>query len=123
VLQATAAKPTVKLHLAEIRMLFDWLVIRQVLATTPAHAVRGPKHVVRRGNTPVLTEEQARRLLVAVEGQDPIAEDRQDAADGLIHVVVAIVAETAGEDHVGRLQRGPGEIAGVQGVVLCPGDW
>jgi hypothetical protein len=27
-LQATAAKPTAKLHLAAIRMLFDWLVVR-----------------------------------------------------------------------------------------------
>ena len=60
VLQTTAAKPTVKLHLAAIRMLFDWLVVGQVLAVNPAHAVRGPKHVVRRGKTPVLTEEQAR---------------------------------------------------------------
>jgi site-specific recombinase XerC len=67
VLQATAAKPTVKLHLAAIRMLFDWLVVGQVLAVNPALAVRGPKHVVRRGKTPVLTEEQARRLL---EGLD-----------------------------------------------------
>ena len=48
VLQTTAAKPTVKLHLAAIRMLFDWLVVGQVLAVNPAHAVRGPKHVVRR---------------------------------------------------------------------------
>jgi len=38
-------KPTVKQHLAAIRMLFDWLVTGQVVATNPAHAVRGPKHV------------------------------------------------------------------------------
>jgi hypothetical protein len=31
VLQTTAAKPTAKLHLAAIRMLFDWLVVGQVL--------------------------------------------------------------------------------------------
>src|SRR5215469_1085885 len=31
-LQASAAKPTVKQHLAAIRMLFDWLVVGQVLA-------------------------------------------------------------------------------------------
>ena len=37
-------KPTVKQHLAAIRMLFDWLVVGQVLAINPAHAVRGPKH-------------------------------------------------------------------------------
>jgi integrase/recombinase XerD len=36
-------KPTVKQHLAAIRMLFDWLVTGQVVATNPAHAVRGPK--------------------------------------------------------------------------------
>ena len=40
-------KPTVKQHLAAIRMLFDWLVTGQVVATNPAHAVRGPKHVVK----------------------------------------------------------------------------
>jgi hypothetical protein len=32
-------------------------------AVNPAHAVRGPKHVVYRGKTPVLSEEQARRLI------------------------------------------------------------
>jgi site-specific recombinase XerC len=66
-LQTTAAKPTVKLHLAAIRMLFDWLVVGQVLAVNPAHAVRGPKHVVRRGKTPVQTEDQARRLLEGIK--------------------------------------------------------
>jgi site-specific recombinase XerC len=48
-------------------MLFDWLVIGQVLATNPAHAVRGRKHVVRRGKTPVLTEDQARHLLESID--------------------------------------------------------
>ncbi|MFL5270318.1 MAG: tyrosine-type recombinase/integrase [Stellaceae bacterium] len=66
-LQDTAAKPTVKQHLAAIRMLFDWLVVVQVLATNPAHAVRGPKHVVKRGKTPVLTAEQARRLIESID--------------------------------------------------------
>ena len=45
-LQATAAKPTVKQHLAAIRMLFDWLVIGDILAVNPAASVRGPKYVV-----------------------------------------------------------------------------
>ena len=47
--------PTVKQHLAAIRMLFDWLVTGQVVATNPAHSVRGPKHVVKTGKTTVLT--------------------------------------------------------------------
>jgi hypothetical protein len=38
-----------------IRMCFDWLVTGGILATNPAHAVRGPKHVVKRGKTTVLT--------------------------------------------------------------------
>ena len=60
-------KPTVKQHLAAIRMLFDWLVTGQVVATNPAHAVRGPKHVVKTGKTPVLTGEQARELLDSID--------------------------------------------------------
>jgi site-specific recombinase XerD len=60
-------KPTVKQYLAAIRMLFDWLVTGGVLATNPAHAVRGPKHVVKRGKTPVLTSDQARALIESID--------------------------------------------------------
>ena len=42
-------------------MLFDWLVVGQVVATNPAHSVRVPKHVVKRGKTPVLTPDEARK--------------------------------------------------------------
>jgi site-specific recombinase XerD len=59
-LQERMAKPTVKQHLAAIRMLFDWLVTGAVLASNPATSVRGPKHVIKRGKTPVLTTDQAR---------------------------------------------------------------
>jgi integrase/recombinase XerD len=65
--QRAMAKPTVKQHLAAIRMLFDWLVVGQILASNPAHAVRGPKHVVKRGTTPVLTADQARRLIEGID--------------------------------------------------------
>src|SRR5580704_6753434 len=60
-------KPTVKQHLAAIRMLFDWLVTGQVVATNPAHAVRGPKHIVKTGKTTVLSAEQARELLDSID--------------------------------------------------------
>ena len=60
-------KPTVKQHLAAVRMLFDWLVTGGVLATNPAHSVRGPKHVVKRGKTPVLTADQARALIENID--------------------------------------------------------
>ncbi len=61
------APPTVKQHLAAVRMLFDWLVTGQVLAMNPAASVRGPKHVVKRGKTPVLDADQARRLLDSID--------------------------------------------------------
>src|SRR3954469_8851703 len=66
-LGAVLAKPSVKQHLAAIRMLFDWLVTGQVLPTNPAHAVRGPKHSVRKGKTPVLSVEEMRQLLDSID--------------------------------------------------------
>lgn len=63
----TLSRPTVKQHLAAVRMLFDWLVVGQVVATNPAHSVRGPKHVVKRGKTPVLTRDETRELIAAIE--------------------------------------------------------
>ena len=46
------SKPSVKQHLAALRMLFDWLVVGHVLDVNPAHAVRGPKYVVKKGRKP-----------------------------------------------------------------------
>lgn len=65
--QHTASVPTVKQHLAAIRMLFDFLVTGGVLAMNPASSVRGPKHVVRKGKTPVLTPEETRDLFQSIE--------------------------------------------------------
>ena len=49
---------TVKQHLAALRMLLDWLVFGQVLPFNPANSVRGPRHVVKAGKTPVLFAEE-----------------------------------------------------------------
>ena len=62
----THEPPTVKQHLATIRMLFDWLIVGQVVELNPAQAVRGPKHVVKKGKTPVLSEDEARQLLKGI---------------------------------------------------------
>ncbi len=50
-------RPSVKQKLAALKMLFDWLVTGQMMPVNPAAAVRGPKHVVTVGRTPVLTAE------------------------------------------------------------------
>lgn len=65
--QHPGSKPTVKQHLAAIRMLFDWLVTGQVVPANPASSVRGPKYVVKRGKTPVLKADQARLLLDSID--------------------------------------------------------
>jgi site-specific recombinase XerD len=65
-LQNVGAAPSVKQELAAIRMLFDWLVVGQVIPTNPASAVRGPTHVVKTGKTPVLEGGEWRRLIDAI---------------------------------------------------------
>jgi site-specific recombinase XerD len=66
-LQGKRSAPTVKQHLACIRMLFDWLVIGHAMPTNPAHSVRGPRHSVTKGVTPVLSSEEATALLTGMD--------------------------------------------------------
>jgi site-specific recombinase XerD len=65
-LQGKAAAPSVKQSLAAVRMLFDWLVMGQVMPVNPAASVRGPKHIVKTGKTPVLDGAEWRKLLDAI---------------------------------------------------------
>ena len=64
--QQTHSAPAVKQQLAAVRMLFDWLITGQVMPANPASAVRGPKHVVKTGKTPVLDAPDWRKLLDAI---------------------------------------------------------
>ena len=45
----------------------DWLVYGQVVPVNPAHTVRGPRHVVTSGQTPVLDPAEARALLDSID--------------------------------------------------------
>jgi site-specific recombinase XerD len=58
--------PGVKQQLAAVRMLFDWLITGQVMPMNPAAAVRGPKHVVKTGKTPVLDAAEWRNLVDSI---------------------------------------------------------
>ncbi|MDB4614558.1 site-specific integrase [bacterium] len=64
---------TVKQNLAALRMLFDWLMIRQVCSHNPCHAVRGPKLKVTTGKTPALDEADAKLLLNSITGTDLVS--------------------------------------------------
>jgi len=95
------AAPTVKQHLAAIRMLFDFLVTGQIMPANPAASVRGPKHVVRRGKTPVLTADQARQLLDSIK-TGTIVGLRDRALIGLMCYTfarVSAVIHLRGEDY------------------------
>jgi hypothetical protein len=50
------SKPTIKQKLAAVRMLHDFLVVRQIVSSNPAHSVHGPTiagyeaiHMIRKG--------------------------------------------------------------------------
>ena len=66
-LSGVLSAPSVKQHLAALRMLFDWLVVGQVLPFNPAYSVRGPKHVAKSGKTPVLSATETRALLDGID--------------------------------------------------------
>ena len=66
-MQQGHALPTVKQHLSALRALFDYLVVGQILPSNPAAPVRGPRHVVKRGKTPVLAPADARTLLDSID--------------------------------------------------------
>ncbi len=71
-LSKTVSAPSVKLKLAALRMLFDHLVTGQVVTQNPASSVKGPKHVVKKGKTPVLSAVEARELLAAIDCGSPV---------------------------------------------------
>jgi site-specific recombinase XerD len=66
-LQLRLSAPSIKQRLAALRVLFDWLVVGQIMPTNPASVVRGPKHSVKKGKTPVLAADEARTLLNSID--------------------------------------------------------
>jgi site-specific recombinase XerD len=103
--QHRGAAPTVKRHLAAVRMLFDWLVTGQVVPANPAWSVRGPKHVVRRGKTPVLSAAEARTLLDSID-VSALSGLRDRALVGLMVYSFARISAAVGVDVEDYFQQG-----------------
>ncbi len=59
--------PTMKQRLAGLKMLFDWLVVKKIVAVNPVSSVRPPKYSVGIGKTPHLTSVEARQLLDSID--------------------------------------------------------
>lgn len=102
------AKPSVKQHLAAIRMLFDWLVVGQVVASNPAAPVRGPKYTVKKGKTPVLTQEEARTLLDSIDASSTIGLRDRALIAMMIYTFgrVGAVTKMRVEDYYSQGRRG-----------------
>ena len=76
-------------------MLFDWLVVGQIVSFDPASSVRGPKHVMKVGKTPRLTADEA-RLLIDTINTDTLVGLRDRALIGvMIYSFARINAATA----------------------------
>ena len=86
-----------KQHLAGLRMLLDSLVLGQVLKSNPASSVRGPKHVVKRGKSPVLTAEEARTLLLSIDAST-VSGLRDRALIGVMLFSLARIGAVVGMD-------------------------
>jgi integrase/recombinase XerD len=54
-------------HVAAYVELLDWMVTGQAMPSNPAHSVRGPRHSVSKGVTPVLSSEEATALLAGMD--------------------------------------------------------
>ncbi|GMW00560.1 MAG: hypothetical protein AMXMBFR84_16970 [Candidatus Hydrogenedentota bacterium] len=60
--QHTGSAPTVKQHLAAVQMLFDWLVVGQIIPLNPAAAVLRQKYIAKCDKTHVRNSVEARLL-------------------------------------------------------------
>jgi len=69
------SRPSVKQALAAVRMLFDWLVVGQVVPFNPAASVRGPRYTTKKGKTPVLSADEARVLLDSIKVSKTVVQD------------------------------------------------
>ena len=99
------ARPTVKQHLAAVRMLFDYMVTGGILPFNPAASVRWPKHVVKKGKTPVLTPEEARMLLDSIDVES-CSGLRDHALIGVMVFSFARVSAVVGMDVQDYSQQG-----------------
>ncbi|MEM9214712.1 MAG: tyrosine-type recombinase/integrase [Cyanobacteria bacterium P01_F01_bin.150] len=65
--QHQGSAPTINQHLAALRSMFDFMKVGGIVSENPASEVKGPKHRVKKGKTPVLSDEEMRQLLASID--------------------------------------------------------
>jgi site-specific recombinase XerD len=119
VAQLTLSAPSVKQRLAALRSLFDWLVVGQVLPTNPAASVRGPRRSVTTGTTPVLSAQEARELVDAIETDTVIGLRDRALIGTMLYTFARVGAVTrlrVGDVYVRRRRA---EAAGIRTRIGC----
>jgi site-specific recombinase XerD len=91
----TLSAPSVKQRLAAVRMLFDWLVVGQVVPHNPAAPVRGPKHSAVKGKTRMPTRDEAKALLAAIPTDSVIGLRDRALIGTLLYTFARVGAATA----------------------------
>jgi integrase len=87
--------PSVKQRLAAVRMLFDWLVVGQVVPHNPAAPVRGPKHSAAKGKTRMPTRDEAKALLAAIPTENLVGLRDRALIGTLLYTFARVGAATA----------------------------
>lgn len=110
-LKGHPGKPaTVKQHLAALRRLFDHLYVERVMASNPASPVRGPKHSVTGGSTPIMSSADAYHLLTSIE-TDTLKGLRDRALIGVMLYSFARVSATIAMKVGDYVQSGRNEMS------------
>src|ERR1700756_2415924 len=65
--QHPGSPPTVKQHMAAIRMLFSWLTEKGILAMNPAREVKTPKFSRTEGKTPAPPHQEVQKLIESID--------------------------------------------------------
>ncbi|MGA8659996.1 MAG: hypothetical protein WB586_28085 [Chthoniobacterales bacterium] len=89
------SRQTIKRHLTAIKMLFDYLVVSQVVPTNPTAPVKGPTHMVKERKTPILSAEVARKLLDSIPTDSLQGlRDRVQTSETMIDLAAILLCST-----------------------------
>jgi len=87
--------PTLKQRLAALVTLFEFLVAEQIVPRNPAKIVDGPRHVIQRGSTPVLSGDEMLQLLDAIDTTTLIGKRDRALIGTMVYSFARISAVTA----------------------------
>ncbi len=93
--QSVMSAPSIKQHLAGLRSLFNWLVVKQVIPSNPVLFVKGPRFSREVGVTPILEPAQMRSLLDSLD-EDSVKSLRDRAMIAVMGYTFARVSAVAG---------------------------